>query len=179
MERLVKVWDKPIRLFHWSLVGSIAIAWLTADELQSLHEIAGFAAAALVGSRLILGVFGNRYARFSQFVRSPWRTLAYAGEVLLHKDRRHLGHNPLGAAMVVLLLAMVGVIALTGWMQTTDAYWGVEWVEETHEAAAQILLIAILLHVVGVIHASFRHRENLALAMVTGWKRAPSGDEVD
>ncbi|MDX0599668.1 cytochrome b [Sinorhizobium medicae] len=159
MTSTVKVWDRPIRLFHWSLAGSVALCWLTADELQSLHEVAG-------------------YARFSQFIRSPRRTLLYAGDMLRHKEPRYLGHNPLGAVMVVLLLLMVGGIALTGWMQTTDAYWGVEWVEETHEALAELLLVAIALHVVGVIHASLRHHENLVLAMITGRKRAPAGGDI-
>nr|WP_234893865.1 cytochrome b/b6 domain-containing protein [Sinorhizobium medicae] len=118
------------------------------------------------------------YARFSQFIRSPTLTLLYAGDMLRHKEPRYLGHNPLGAVMVVLLLLMVGGIALTGWMQTTDAYWGVEWVEETHEALAELLLVAIALHVVGVIHVSLRHHENLVLAMITGRKRAPAGGDI-
>ena len=126
MASTVKVWDRPVRLFHWSLAGSVALCWLTADELQSLHEVAGSAAAALIGLRLVLGVAGTRYARFSQFIRSPKQILLYAGDLLRHKEPRYLGHNPLGAAMVGVLLSMVGGIAFTGWMQTTDAYWGVE-----------------------------------------------------
>jgi cytochrome b len=178
MASTVKVWDRPVRLFHWSLAGSVALCWLTADELQSLHEVAGSAAAALIGLRLVLGVGGTRYARFSQFIRSPKQILLYAGDLLRHKEPRYLGHNPLGAAMVGVLLSMVGGIAFTGWMQTTDAYWGVEWVAETHEALAQVLLAAIALHVVGVIHASVRHHENLILAMITGRKRAPDSGDI-
>lgn len=174
----VQVWRRPIRLFHWSLVGAVVIAWITADDLQNLHEYAGYAAATLIGLRLIVGFIGHRYERFSAFLRSPERTLAYAVDVLKHRDRRHLGHNPLGAAMIVLLLGLITVIALTGWMQTTDAYWGVEWVEELHEALVNFLLGAIALHLAGVVHASLRHRENLPLAMVTGWKRAPGKDDV-
>ncbi|CAH0341347.1 cytochrome b/b6 domain-containing protein [Rhizobium sp. CECT 9324] len=175
----VKVWDMPVRLFHWGLAGCIAVCWVSADELQSLHEFSGYAAAALVGVRLVLGTVGNRYARFAQFVRSPRQTAAYAIAVLRHRDHRYLGHNPLGAAMVLLLLLMVAAVAYTGWLQTTDAYWGVEWVEEVHETLADLLLVAIALHVAGVIHASFRHRENLALAMVTGRKRAPVSGDID
>lgn len=178
MASTVKVWDRPIRLFHWSLAGSVALCWLTADELQSLHEVAGYTAAGLIGLRLVLGLAGTGYARFSQFIRSPKRTLRYAGEMLRHQEARYLGHNPLGAAMVVVLLIMVGGIVLTGWMQTTDTYWGIEWVEETHEALAQLLLVAIALHVAGVVHASRRHQENLVLAMITGRKRAPAGTDI-
>lgn len=178
MTSTVKVWDRPVRLFHWSLAGSVALCWLTADELQSVHEVAGYAAAGLIGLRLVLGVAGTRYARFSQFIRSPKSTLAYARETLRHREQRYLGHNPLGAAMVVALIMMVAGIALTGWMQTTDAYWGIEWVEETHETMAELLLVAIALHVAGVIHASLRHHENLVLAMITGRKRAPASGDI-
>lgn len=80
--------------------------------------------------------------------------------------------------MVTLLLLMVGAIALTGWMQTTDAYWGIEWVEDTHETLAKLLLVAIAFHVIGVVHASLRHHENLVLAMITGRKRAPSDGDI-
>ena len=81
MASTVKVWDRPVRLFHWSLAGSVALCWLTADELQSLHEVEGYAAACLIGLRLVLGIAGTRYARFSQFIRSPKRTLTYAGDI--------------------------------------------------------------------------------------------------
>ena len=178
MTSTVKVWDRPVRLLHWSLAGSVALCWLTADELQSLHEVAGYAAAGLIGLRLVLGLAGTRYARFSQFIRSPKRTFRYASDTLHHKEPRYLGHNPLGAAMVVALLMMVGGIALTGWMQTTDTYWGIEWVAQMHETLAKLLLVAIALHVAGVIHASFRHHENLVLAMITGRKRAPASGDV-
>lgn len=178
MPQTVRIWDRPVRLLHWGLAGSVAVCWLTADELQGVHEVAGYTAAGLVGLRLILGLAGTRYARFSQFIRSPGRTLSYAREMFRHREPRYLGHNPLGAAMVVTLLIMVGAIAFTGWMQTTDAYWGVEWVQETHEVLAELLLVAIGLHVAGVIHASFRHHENLVFAMINGRKRAPESGDI-
>ena len=178
MTSTVRIWDRAVRLFHWSLAGSVAVCWVTADELQGTHEVVGYVAACLVGLRLILGLAGTRYARFSQFIRSPGRTLSYAREMLRHREPRYLGHNPLGAAMVVLLLLMVGAIGLTGFMQTTDAYWGIEWVEETHEVLAELLLVAIALHVAGIIHASLRHHENLVLAMITGRKRGPANGDI-
>ena len=74
--------------------------------------------------------------------------------------------------MVLALLAAIAVISLTGHMMTTDAYWGVKWVEEVHEAAAFGTLGLIALHVGGVVFASIEHGENLVRAMVTGRKRA-------
>lgn len=78
MAATVKVWDRPVRLLHWSVAGSVAFCWLTADESRNLHEVAGYLAAALIGVRLVIGMVGTRYARFSQFIRSPkpYSTLA-------------------------------------------------------------------------------------------------------
>ncbi|MGE6741872.1 cytochrome b/b6 domain-containing protein [Allorhizobium pseudoryzae] len=174
----VRVWDPLVRVFHWGLATAIVTAWLTADDLQNLHEFAGYVAGGLIALRLVLGLGGSRYARFTQFIRSPRRTWHYARDMLKHREARYLGHNPLGAAMVVLLILLTAAVAFTGWLQTTDAYWGVEWVEETHEALANIFLVAVPLHVLGVIHASRRHRENLVAAMITGRKRAASGSDL-
>jgi cytochrome b len=173
----VKVWDPAIRVFHWGLVSSFAVAWISADEIRDLHEWAGYAAAGLVGIRLVLGTSGSHYARFGQFVRSPRHILRYAKALAKRRERRYLGHNPLGGVMVVILITLIVMTALTGFLQTTDAFWGVEWVEDVHEGLANTLLASVLLHLMGVVHASLRHRENLVRAMMTGRKReADTGD---
>ncbi|MCB1149359.1 MAG: cytochrome b/b6 domain-containing protein [Chlamydiia bacterium] len=173
-----KVWDPLVRVFHWSLVASFAVAWLTADEVQSLHEWAGYAAAALIGFRLLYGLVGPRYARFSQFVRGPRTTVDYAADVLRRREKRYLGHNPLGALMVIALLVTMAAIATTGFMMTTDAYWGVDWVQEVHETLANLMLALVILHVLGVVFASLAHHENLVRSMITGRKRAAEAGDV-
>lgn len=174
----VKVWDPFVRLFHWGLAASFVIAWVTAEEWDSLHYWAGYAAGALIALRLIWGLVGTRYARFTQFIKSPRATLKYLGDILRGAEPRYLGHNPAGAAMIIaLILAMAGCI-LTGWMYTTTAFWGSEWVEEIHEALANGLLFLVLLHVGGVLLASLRHHENLVRAMITGRKRRPATDDI-
>ena len=169
----VKVWDSAVRIFHWSLVASFAIAWLAADAWDDLHIWAGYATAALIAFRLVWGFVGPGYARFGQFVRAPRHIMTYLRDVLRGGGRRYVGHNPLGAAMVITLLAALAGVCLTGWMQTTNAYWGVEWVEETHELLANLLLLLVGVHVLGVIYESLHHHENLVRAMITGRKRAP------
>lgn len=178
MTATVKVWDPMVRLFHWSLAGSFAVAWLTGDELMSVHEWAGYAAGSLVALRLVMGFFGSPYARFRQFIRSPGKTAAYAGDILRNREARYLGHNPAGAVMVIALLCSMAALALTGWMQTTYAYWGVDWVEESHELLANLLLVLVMLHIAGVLLASVRHHENLVRAMITGRKRAAGQGDV-
>lgn len=174
----IRVWDPLVRIFHWSLAVSFALAWLTAESWEELHHFAGYAAAGLIAFRLLWGLFGPRYARFSQFVRRPADTLGYLGAVLKGREPRYLGHNPAGGLMILGLIFVMALTALTGWMYTTDAFWGVEWVEETHEAAATALLGLVALHVAGVVMASVRHRENLALAMFTGRKRPPEPADI-
>ncbi|WP_377291676.1 cytochrome b/b6 domain-containing protein [Rhizobium sp. SG2393] len=174
----IRVWDPLVRIFHWGLAGSFALAYVTAEDIRDVHEVAGYVAGALIASRIVMGFAGSPYARFRQFVRSPAHVVSYVGSMIRRRDPRYIGHNPLGGLMVMaLILAMAGV-ALTGWLQTTDAYWGVEWVEETHEALANMMLAAVALHLFGVLFESIRHHENLVGAMISGRKRAPRPGDV-
>jgi cytochrome b len=173
MERAsVRVWDPFIRVFHWSLVASIAVAWFTGDGWKALHLWAGYAAASLIALRIVYGFIGPANARFSSFVPRPSTLVGYVRDMIAGREARHLGHNPAGGAMIVALIATLSSLCLTGWLQTTDLFWGDEWLEEVHEALANGLLVLVALHVGGVILASLRHRENLVAAMVTGRKKA-------
>ncbi len=170
-EGTIKVWDPLVRLFHWSLVAGIALAWITSEGWDKAHEITGYVIAGLVGFRLLWGFIGGKYARFSDFIRSPGAVLAYMKQMLRGRAPRSIGHNPAGGAMIVLLLLSTAAICLTGWMMSLDAFWGVEWVEDLHEASATAMLALIGLHVAGVIYSSLEHRENLVRAMITGRKK--------
>lgn len=168
----VRVWDPFVRLLHWWLALSFAIAWISADEWDLVHEYAGYVVAALVGLRIAWGLIGTRHARFSDFVYSPPAVFAYLRDSFLLKARRYLGHNPAGGAMVLALLLSLTAVSATGIMMTTDAFWTAEWVEEVHEAAANLTLGLVVLHVAGVIFSSLEHGENLVKSMLTGMKRA-------
>jgi cytochrome b len=167
----VRVWDPLVRIFHWSLVVLFATAYLTGDEVQKVHEPVGYVIAGLLVFRLVWGVIGTKHARFTDFVRSPSTVIAYLRDAAAMRAKRYIGHNPAGGAMVIALILAIGGTAATGYMMTTDAYWGVEWVEEVHELLANGTLLLIGLHILGVIFASFEHSENLVRAMVTGRKR--------
>lgn len=174
----VKVWDPFVRLFHWGLAASFVIAWITADEWDSLHHWAGYAAASLIALRLVWGLIGTHYARFSQFIKGPSDTVHYLSDIAKGRESRYVGHNPAGAAMIVMLLLAMSGCAFTGWLYTTDAFWGSDWVEETHELLANGLLALVLLHVGGVLLASVRHHENLIRSMITGHKRRPYPNDI-
>ena len=168
---MVAVWDPLVRIFHWSLAGSFAIAWLSSEYWDDLHEWAGYAAAALVCFRLLWGIVGSRHARFSDFIKSPATVIAYVKDIISAREARYIGHNPAGGAMILALLAAMGVTALTGWLETTDAYYGIAWVQFTHKLFAHGLFVLVLLHLGGVLLASIRHKENLVRAMINGQKR--------
>jgi cytochrome b len=179
----VRVWDPLLRIAHWTLVASVLATWITAelklDTAKRAHEWAGYAALAVIALRLAWGWVGPRYARFRQFVRSPERTLAYARAVIASSEPRYLGHNPLGGWMVTALLAMAAAAGASGWLSVTDRFWGVKWVQELHEALANTLYLLVGLHLAGVVFTSWRHRENLVRAMLTGRKRSPRPGDVD
>ncbi len=115
---MIRVWDPLLRLFHWSLVASIAIAWLTTDAGTTWHAWIGYAALGLIGFRIIWGLIGPRYARFTQFIRSPGEVLSYSRDMLQKREKRYIGHNPLGAVMVVVLLLTTAATGATGWLMT-------------------------------------------------------------
>lgn len=203
----VRVWDPLVRVFHWGLVAAFATAWLTADELQPVHEFAGYTVAGLVAFRLVWGIVGSRHARFAQFLKGPGETLAYLGDMTRGRERRYLGHNPAGAAMIVALLVTLSGTAFTGWLMEDEARLAMlpsmpaivapAWADddgdeneygeegeiegplkEVHETLANLMLLLAALHVGGVVLASFRHHENLARAMVTGDKRGPGPGDI-
>jgi cytochrome b len=176
--RALRVWDRAVRLLHWALVASVALAALSTLVLFGVHQPAGYVALVVVALRVLWGGVGGRYARFTQFVRAPRTTLRYLRLLLAHREPRYLGHNPLGGWMVVALMLCVSGLALTGWLYTTDAFWGNEAVEDAHRALAWALLGLVLAHVCGVIFTGLRQRENLVAAMFSGAKRAPEANDI-
>lgn len=173
----IRVWDALVRIGHWVLVIGVCAAWFT-HEQGKLHEWLGYLVLAVVAVRAVWGFVGSRYARFAQFVRSPSATIDYSKQLLAHREPRHIGHNPLGGWMIVALLATTLVVCVSGWLYTTDRFWGIAWVGDLHEHSTNVLLTLAALHIGGVIFSSLRHAENLVAAMVTGRKRAPGPGDV-
>jgi cytochrome b len=172
------VWSASVRLLHWTLASAMIMCFVTHENVGTVHEWAGYVALAAASLRVVLGLAASGYWRFSQFVRGAGATLAYAQSVWQHKERRYLGHNPLGGWMVLLMLADAIGAGLTGWLSTTDRFWGVAWMADLHGVLGEALPPLLLLHVAGAIFTSWRHRENLVAAMLHGRKRAAGPDDV-
>jgi cytochrome b len=174
---MIRVWDPFVRAFHWALAASFAVTWSSSENWASVHSAAGYVVGGLVALRIVWGFVGPRYARFAQFVRPPETVIDYLRAIRDRSERRYIGHNPAGGAMIVVLLAAMAATAFSGWMLTTDAYWGSEIVQHVHSALAHGLLALVVVHQGGVALASLRHRENLVRAIVVGVKRpAEPGD---
>ncbi|WP_022704793.1 cytochrome b/b6 domain-containing protein [Pseudorhodobacter ferrugineus] len=167
--KTVQVWDLGVRLFHWSLVAMVAAAYLT-EDFRKIHRYLGYAVLVLIGFRLIWGVTGSHHARFASFIPGPARLIAYLRDIVAGRERRYLGHNPAGAAMIVALLVTLGAVGATGYMMGMDRYFGQSWVENTHKTLVDGLLVLVAFHLGGVLHASYHHSENLVRAMLTGRK---------
>lgn len=172
--RTVRVWDPLVRIAHWLLAVGVLVAWLTRHSPGTWHEWLGYAVLAIVVVRFAWGWCGSPYARFRSFLRGLHTTLSYATALLGRREPAMLGHNPLGGWMIVALLLLVTLICVSGWLYTTDKYWGVEWVERVHSTLTDVLLVLVGLHVVGVLYASWRHGENLIASMLHGRKVSPT-----
>lgn len=191
----VEVWDPAVRVFHWLLVAAFFVAYFTGENVPPLHEWMGYAVLALVAFRVVWGFVGPEHARFADFVRGPGAVLANLRDVLLLRARRYLGHSPAGGAMVMLLLVMLAATTVTGIIgheqmegarpsatnvqerngdenEGRKAHAEEGPIAELHEVLANVTLALVLLHVAGVVLASFTHRENLIASMFTGRKRA-------
>lgn len=204
-----KVWDIAVRLFHWSLVISFTIAYITGEDEGELHIYAGYVVLGLIIFRIIWGFIGSKYARFSDFIYSPAKAIEYLQSIRAHKPIHYMGHNPAGGWMIVALLVCIlgvswsglklyavdegkGPLASSDISLISNAYADdddarsktkkpfkknkeeEEFWEEIHEAFANIALFLIFLHLVGVVTSSRAHGENLARAMVTGYKKGPA-----
>jgi cytochrome b len=184
---MVKVWDLPIRLFHWILVAGFASAYLTAKfHYGDIHALIGYGLCILLVARIFWGFFGSRYARFGSFLFSRGETVAYMRSMFgKHPIKHYFGHNPAGALMVFALLGLLGLIFTTGLItlslidfegpllvlvhyasdQTSYA------IREVHEFLSNAALALVALHFMGVVGGSWQHGENLVRAMITGKKR--------
>lgn len=179
------IWDLPTRLFHWTLVGSFALAWLTAesDPWLSVHVFAGYLMLGLVAFRVLWGFAGSHFSRFASFWFGPRRALAYLKAVTTGRAERHVGHNPAGSLAIYLLLALAvlvgvaGILTLggeeqhgpaAGWLSFAQG----QWAKDVHEMAATLMLLVVAGHVAGVLVESLLHRENLARSMFNGIKTA-------
>ncbi|MBK8175557.1 MAG: cytochrome b/b6 domain-containing protein [Rhodospirillales bacterium] len=191
--KVIRVWDIPTRVFHWSLVLLIAFSFYTGNvgglREMDLHKLSGYAILALVTFRVVWGVIGSPRSRFADFVRRPGTILAYLRE-LRSAHRPAVGHNPLGALSVLALLASLAVQAVTGLFEQADIFTKgplVKYVSQAtsnvlttmHEVNANVLYVLIAAHLAAVMGYLLVKKENLIRPMLNGRKPVGGGLAAD
>jgi cytochrome b len=167
-----RVWDRFVRFFHWSLVTCVLANYFLVDDGETLHHWIGYFASVLIVARIVWGFVGSEYARFTSFFPTPARLRAHLAAIRSGQPGFHPGHNPLGAVMMLALMVLVLALGLSGFLQTTDAFWGEEWLQEVHEMLASALIALATLHAAAAIIMGRLEGVSLVGAMITGVKRA-------
>ncbi len=183
-----RVWDLPTRVMHWGLVIAAGGAWAS-QELDVfpfwVHLYCGYAVLLICATRIFWGVLGTRHARFAAFVRGPRAVLRYVRSLRGGAPARFVGHNPLGALMVVALLATLLAQAVLGLFANDEifetgplfGYVSLELSKQLttlHKQLFDFILAAVAIHVFAAFFYLWVKRENLILPMLTG--RKPAGE---
>ena len=187
-ETQVKVWDAPVRLFHWLLVLLFAFSFFTGkagSEWTEWHMRSGYTILGLLLFRVMWGFAGSTHARFTSFLAGPTTCLEFAKKLLTRAPAPYAGHNPLGGWMVLVLLLALLFQTGTGLFANDDVLWEgplaalvskatSDQLTTYHSWNVNLLLLLVGLHVIAVLyHAGFM-KENLIGAMFTGVKRMPA-----
>ena len=185
----IRIWDAAVRLTHWAIAALFALSWYTHRTNLEWHRYSGYALLTLVLFRIYWGFAGSQTARFSHFVKGPKRILAYARTLLHRGPSTTVGHNPLGAVSVLLLLALLLTQCVIG-LFVTDID-GLEsgplssWVSfessrilgEWHGSIFTALQVVVALHVVAILFYLAGRRDNLIGPMLTGRKHIEANVE--
>jgi cytochrome b len=168
------IYDLPTRLFHWSFAALFVAAYFITNVFEDessafpYHMMIGLLMALIIFLRIIWGIVGTKYARFSSYVLSPTALIEYFKGIFSKNSKRKLGRNPASSWAALLMIAISIGLAVTGYLITTPSK--TELLEEIHELLSDGFLIIVLLHIAGVILHTIRHKDPIAKSMVTGYK---------
>jgi len=172
----ILVWDIPTRLFHWLFAGAFAVAYIAGEEesLLPIHVFAGLLILVLIAFRLVWGLIGSRYAKFSSFLFNPLAAMRYLVEMVQGKARHFVGHNPAGSWAIYGLLLLGAAASITGLLTLLSG----ESYKEIHEVLVNAMLVLVIAHIIGVVAGSVIHKEHLAKSMVNGHKEGNAEDGI-
>lgn len=176
----VLIWDWPTRVFHWLLAGGLLAAFLIGKNADGkggvfgYHAIIGISIGLLLLLRLLWGFIGTKHARFGSFIFGPRAVVGYFKGIIAGQSTRHIGHNPGSSWAIYLMLLLVFVIVASGLAAAN----GFKGVGEVHELSVNVLVFVSIVHVLGVILHTIRHRENITVSMITGTKQADASEAI-
>ncbi|MNE46600.1 hypothetical protein D3C80_1409470 [compost metagenome] len=168
----LRLWDPLVRICHWSLAVAFVSNYFFNEAGETWHLWLGYYAVAVVVVRSVWGFIGTPAARWSDFWPTPSRLAGHARALLAGEDYHRLGHSPIGALVMILMLLLMVGLGVTGFLMTeVDYFWGEDLPRDIHEAMATSLFALVGVHIAAALVESLRMRENLPLSMVTGMRR--------
>lgn len=174
----ISVYDLPTRFFHWLFailfIAAFGIAKTLDDEspLFSYHMLAGLTIVFLLVLRFIWGFIGTTYARFSSFKLNPIELIRYFKDAVVTKTKAYLGHNPASSYAALIIFACAIGLAISGILIAKGGE--NDSIQEIHELLANIFLITVIIHVVGIGFHNLKHRDSLWSSMLDGKKKTTS-----
>lgn len=179
------VYDRVTRVFHMLFgllfIVSFTIGKLVDDDslIYAYHMLSGILMLFIIVLRLIWGIIGTKYAKFNQFDLNPRHLITYFKQLLSGKTKQVAGHNPASSYATAIMFTLTSGLIATGILMTmgTNQKFGRfgEIPEDFHELLATGFLLIVLFHIAGVMFHQLRHKDKLALSMVTGQKRISVG----
>lgn len=181
----IAIWDGPVRIVHWAIVGLIGFSWYSAENhLMDWHRTSGYAIVGLLVFRIIWGFVGSSTARFATFVKAPSTIVRHAGSVFRRSPGEGVGHNPVGAVSVLALLLVMLFQTVTG-LFAVDVD-GIEsgplsdrvsfdqgrWLADLHHSCFAVLQWLVVIHIAAILFYLLYKRDNLIGPMITGRRRA-------
>ncbi|MDR0209903.1 MAG: cytochrome b/b6 domain-containing protein [Pseudomonas putida] len=169
---MVQLWDPLLRLCHLSFATVFCANYFFNEEGGDWHQWLGYYAIGCLVLRVFWGFVGPASARWADFWPTPARLALHARALWRRQPFHRLGHSPIGALVMLLMLGCIGGLGLTGWLaEEVDALWGADWPMDLHAYLADALLALVCLHLLAALVESLRLRENLPLSMLTGRRR--------
>mgnify|MGYP005809560093 CR=1 FL=1 len=181
----MRVWDAPIRLFHWAIVVLVLFSWGSAEyNRMELHKLSGYTILTLLLFRIVWGFIGSDTARFNRFLKSPIAAMIHLAHITRREADREIGHNAAGGWMVLLMLLLLLVQVATGMVSNDDVSvegpyahlvgkdWS-DWASHIHALTFTLIEIAVVLHVLAVLAYALLKGQDLVRPMITGKKRLP------
>jgi cytochrome b len=187
----IRIWDRPVRLFHWTLIALVATSYASGKGgAWTLHYASGYAILTLVLFRILWGFVGSENARFAHFLKSPLAALRQLSKLTKRDPDKETSHNPAGGWMVVVLLALLLTQAFSGLFANHDPGFSYsqhgplalkvgeatsESLSALHLGIQRYLLAAIALHVLAIMLYKLVKGHELVMPMLTGEKLVPEG----
>ncbi len=159
-------WAAFVRVTHWLIAFSVLVNFF--NDTGFWHRFIGYFCLILVLSRIVYGFWLSKVPSSRFYIPTSANIKLHLSEIRAQHFASHVGHNPLGQWAVYLIWTLIILLALTGWLSRSDAYWGEDWPVDLHETFSNVLQGLVLLHIAAVALMSKLQKKNLLKQMVTG-----------